>query len=176
MTPAGNHVHGRCSFRSDPPLSVNVNITPKQFAQPDPAAEIGKILQETGLDPSCVNLEITETIAMADADRSALVLSELKALEVRLEIDDFGTGHSFLSRLQHFPVDILKIGRSFVSRMDTAKAGEIVRIIVMLSHGLHLKIAAEGVETQAQADMLKRLGCDLAQGYLYSRPVPSRCN
>jgi len=161
-------------FPSDPPLSVNVNITPKQFAQPDLAAEIGKILQETGLDPSCVNLEITETIAMADADRSALVLSELKALGVRLEIDDFGTGYSSLSRLQHFPVDILKIDRSFVSRMDTdAETCEIVRIIVMLAHGLHLKIVAEGVETQAQADMLKRLGCELAQGYLYSRPVPS---
>ena len=161
-------------FPSSPPLTVNVNITPKQFAQPDLAAEIGKILQETGLDPSCVNLEITETIAMADADRSALVLSELKALGVRLEIDDFGTGYSSLSRLQHFPVDILKIDRSFVSRMDTdAETSEIVRIIVMLAHGLHLKIVAEGVETQAQADMLKRLGCELAQGYLYSKPVPS---
>ena len=161
-------------FPSNPPLSVNVNITPKQFAQPDLAAEIGKILQETGLDPSCVNLEITETIAMADADRSALVLSELKALGVRLEIDDFGTGYSSLSRLQHFPVDILKIDRSFVSRMDTdAETGEIVRIIVMLAHGLQLKIVAEGVETQAQADMLKRLGCELAQGYLYSKPLPS---
>ena len=161
-------------FPSDPPLSVNVNITPKQFAQPDLAAEIGKVLQETGVDPGCVNLEITETIAMADADRSALVLSELKALGVRLEIDDFGTGYSSLSWLQHFPVDILKIDRSFVSRMDTdAETGEIVRIIVMLAHGLRLKIVAEGVETQAQADMLKNLGCELGQGYLYSRPVPS---
>jgi EAL domain-containing protein (putative c-di-GMP-specific phosphodiesterase class I) len=131
-------------------------------------------LQETGLDPSCVNLEITETIAMADADRSTLVLSELKALGVRLEIDDFGTGYSSLSRLQHFPVDILKIDRSFVSRMDTDhETSEIVRIIVMLAHGLCLKVVAEGVETQAQADMLKGLGCELAQGYLYSRPVPS---
>jgi predicted signal transduction protein with EAL and GGDEF domain len=162
-------------FPSDPPLSVNVNITPKQFAQPDLAAQIGKILQETGLDPSCVNLEITETIAMADADRSALVLSELKALGVRLEIDDFGTGYSSLSRLQHFPVDTLKIDRSFVSRMDTdSETRKIVRLIVMLSHGLGLKIVAEGVETQAQADMLKNLGCELAQGYLYSKPVPSQ--
>jgi PAS domain S-box-containing protein len=160
-------------FPSDPPLSVNVNITPKQFAQPDLAAQIGKILQETGMDPSSVNLEITETIAMADADRSALVLSELKALGVRLEIDDFGTGYSSLSRLQHFPVDILKIDRSFVSRMDTdLETREIVRIIVMLAHGLSLKIVAEGVETQAQAGMLKDLGCELAQGYLYSKPVP----
>ena len=161
-------------FPSDPPLTLNVNITPKQFAQPDLASQIGKILQETGLDPRTVNLEITETIAMADADRSAVVLSELKALGVRLDIDDFGTGYSSLSRLQHFPVDRLKIDRSFISRMDTdVETREIVRIIVMLAHGLGLKVVAEGVETQPQADLLKDLDCELAQGYLYSRPVPS---
>jgi EAL domain-containing protein (putative c-di-GMP-specific phosphodiesterase class I) len=118
-------------------------------------------------------LEITETIAMGDADRSAVVLSELKALGVRLDIDDFGTGYSSLSRLQRFPVDTLKIDRSFISRMDTDnETREIVRIIVMLAHGLRLKVVAEGVETQVQADMLKEIGCELAQGYLYSRPVP----
>lgn len=161
-------------FPSDPPLAVNVNITPKQFAQPDLASQIGKALQETGLDPRCVNLEITETIAMSDADRSAIVLSELKELGVRLDIDDFGTGYSSLSRLQHFPVDRLKIDRSFISRIDTdVETHEIVRIIVMLAHGLGLEVVAEGVETQVQADMLKHLDCELAQGYLYSRPVPS---
>lgn len=160
-------------FPSDPALTLNVNITPKQFAQPDLASQIGKTLQETGVDPAVVNLEITETIAMADADRSALVLSQLKALGVRLDIDDFGTGYSSLSRLQHFPVDRLKIDRSFISCMDTdAETREIVRIIIMLAHGLGLEVVAEGVETQAQADMLKELDCELAQGYLYSRPVP----
>jgi diguanylate cyclase (GGDEF)-like protein/PAS domain S-box-containing protein len=162
-------------FPSDPPLTINVNVSPKEFAQSDLAAQIGRTLQETGLDPSCVNLEITETIAMADADRSALVLSELKALGVRLEIDDFGTGYSSLSRLQHFPVDTLKIDRSFVSRMDTdPETREIVRLIVMLAHCLGLKIVAEGIETKPQADMLRDLGCELAQGYLYSKPVPSQ--
>ena len=161
-------------FLSDPPLTVNVNITPKQFAQPDLASQIAKILQETGLDPCCLNLEITETIAMADADRSALVLSELKALGVSLDIDDFGTGYSSLSRLQRFPVDTLKIDRSFISRMDTdVETREIVRIIVMLAHGLRLEVVAEGVETQAQADMLKDIGCERAQGYLYSKPAPA---
>ncbi len=161
-------------FPSDPPLTVNVNITPKQFAQADLAAQIGKTLQETGLDPHCLNLEITETIAMADADRSAVVLSELKALGVCLDIDDFGTGYSSLSRLQRFPVDTLKIDRSFISRMDAdVETREIVRIILMLAHGLGLKVVAEGVETQAQADMLKEMGCELAQGYLYSKPAPS---
>jgi len=161
-------------FPSDPPLTINVNITPKQFAQPDLASQIGKTLQETGLDPCCLNLEITETIAMADADRSAVVLSELKALGILLDIDDFGTGYSSLSRLQRFPVDTLKIDRSFISHMDTdIETREIVRIIVMLAHGLRLKVVAEGVETPAQANMLKDIGCELAQGYLYSKPAPA---
>jgi PAS domain S-box-containing protein len=159
-------------FPSDPPLTLNVNITPKQFAQPELASQIGKTLQETGLDPRCVNLEITETIAMADAGRSAVVLSELKALGVRLDIDDFGTGYSSLSRLQGCPVDTLKIDRAFISRIDTDLAThEIVRLIVMLAHGLRLKVVAEGVETQAQVDLLKDIGCELAQGYFYSKPV-----
>jgi PAS domain S-box-containing protein len=159
-------------FPSDPPLTLNVNITPKQFAQPELASQIGKTLRETGLDPRCVNLEITETIAMADAERSAVVLSELKALGVQLDIDDFGTGYSSLSRLQGFPVDTLKIDRAFISRIDTDLAThEIVRVIVMLAHGLRLKVVAEGVETQAQVVLLKDIGCELAQGYLYSKPV-----
>ncbi|HZC21945.1 MAG TPA: EAL domain-containing protein, partial [Candidatus Binatia bacterium] len=140
----------QAQFPSDPPLSVNVNISPKQFAQPDLASQLEKILQETGLAPSSLNLEITETIAMADAQRSAAVFSELKALGVRLDIDDFGTGYSSLSRLQSFPVDTLKIDRSFISRVDTdIETGEIVRVIVMLARGLRLEVVAEGVETQA---------------------------
>jgi PAS domain S-box-containing protein len=159
-------------YPADPPLTININITPKQFAQPDLAAQIGKTLQETGLDPRCVNLEITETIAMADAERSAVVLSELKALGVQLDIDDFGTGYSSLNRLQRFPVDTLKIDRAFISGMDTDPAThQIVRIIVMLAHGLRLKVVAEGVETQAQVDLLREIGCELAQGYFYSKPV-----
>ena len=160
-------------YPSDPPLTLNVNITPKQFSQPELASQIGKTLQETGVDPSCVNLEITETIAMSDADRSTVVLSELKALGVRLDIDDFGTGYSSLSRLQRFAVDTLKIDRAFISHMDAdLETREIVRIIVLLAHGLGLKVVAEGVETQTQADMLKDMGCEMAQGYLYSKPVP----
>ena len=161
-------------FPADPPLSVNVNISPKQFAQPDLASQLGKVLQETGLAPSSLNLEITETIAMADAQRSAAVFTELKALGVRLDIDDFGTGYSSLSRLQSFPVDTLKIDRSFISRVDTdIETAEIVRVIVMLARSLRLGVVAEGVETQAQADWLKDIGCELAQGYLFSKPVPA---
>lgn len=161
-------------FPSDPPLTVNVNITPKQFEQPNLASQILDTLQETGLEPSGLNLEITETIAMADADRSAVVLSELKALGVRLDIDDFGTGYSSLSRLRSFPVDTLKVDRSFISRIDSdIETREIVRVIIMLAHGLGLKVVAEGVETAEQAKMLEDMGCEFAQGYLYSKPAPA---
>jgi diguanylate cyclase (GGDEF)-like protein/PAS domain S-box-containing protein len=159
-------------FPSDPPLSLSVNISPKQFAQADLASQIGQLLQESGVDPHCVALEITETIAMADAERSAGVLAQLKALGVGLDIDDFGTGYSSLSRLQRFPVDTLKIDRAFVCHMDSdQETHEIVRIIVMLAHNLGLKVVAEGVETQAQLELLRQVGCERAQGYLFSRPV-----
>ena len=159
-------------FPSDPPLSLSVNISPKQFAQADLPRQISQLLQQAGMDPRCIDLEITETIAMADAERSAGVLSELKALGVGLDIDDFGTGYSSLSRLQGFRVDTLKIDRVFVSRMDSdTETHEIVRVIIMLAHHLGLEVVAEGVETQAQLDSLRQLGCERAQGYLFSKPV-----
>ncbi|MFZ1918766.1 MAG: EAL domain-containing protein [Terriglobales bacterium] len=159
-------------FPSNPPLTMSVNISPKQFQQAGLSAQIGQILQQSGVDPNCVNLEITETIAMADAQRSAVVLQELKALGVHLEIDDFGTGYSSLSRLQRFPVDTLKIDRAFVSRMDSdPETHEIVRTIVMLARNLGLKVVAEGVETEEQLEMLKRVSCKWAQGYLFSKPA-----
>src|SRR5258708_20944441 len=159
-------------FPSDPPLSLSVNVSPKQFAQADLAAQVGSVLQESGMDSRCVDLEITETIAMADAERSGGVLSKLKSLGVGLDIDDFGTGYSSLSRLQRFPVDTLKIDRAFVSHMDTdQETHEIVRIIVMLAHNLGLRVVAEGVETQNQLELLRHLGCEKAQGYLFSKPV-----
>jgi PAS domain S-box-containing protein len=159
-------------FPSNPPLSLSVNISPKQFAQADLASQIGQLLRESGMDPRCIDLEITETIAMADAEKSVDVLSELKALGVGLDIDDFGTGYSSLSRLQAFRVDTLKIDRVFVSRMDgDSETLEIVRLIIMLAHHLGLKVVAEGVETQVQLDLLKDLGCERAQGYFFSKPV-----
>ena len=159
-------------FPSDPPLTMSVNISPKQFQQAGLSAQIGQILQQSGVDPNCVNLEITETIAMADAQRSAAVLQELKALGVHLEIDDFGTGYSSLSRLQRFPVDTLKIDRAFISRMDSdLETHEIVRTIVMLAQNLGLKVVAEGVETEEQLDMMKRVSCKWAHGYLFSKPA-----
>ena len=158
-------------FPCDPPLTISVNITPKEFAQPDFAAQMGTILGEVGIDPSSVDVEITETIAMADPQRSSLVLSELKTLGVHLSIDDFGTGYSSLSRLQGFPVDNLKIDRTFISKMDTdSETNEIVRIIIMLAHNLGLKVVAEGAETAEQVSLLKQLKCELVQGYFFARP------
>ena len=155
-------------FPCDPPLTMSVNITPKEFAQPDLTAQIGTILGEVGISSNSINVEITENIAMADPQRSSLVLSELKALGVHLSIDDFGTGYSSLSRLQGFPVDTLKIDRSFISKMETDS--EIVRIIIMLAHNLGLKVVAEGAETAEQVRLLKQLKCELAQGYFFARP------
>ncbi|HXF13342.1 MAG TPA: EAL domain-containing protein [Terriglobales bacterium] len=157
-----------------PPLTMSLNITPRQFAQPDLAKEIGEILAQSGIQPSSVNLEITETIAMGDADHAFSVLSDLKALGVRLSIDDFGTGYSSLSRLPRFPIDALKIDRVFISQMSADHDNhEIVRLIISLAHSLGLKVVAEGTETQDEVNELKHLKCEMVQGFLYSPPVDS---
>jgi PAS domain S-box-containing protein len=157
-----------------PPLTMSLNITPRQFAQPDLAKEIGEILDQSGIQPSAVNLEITETIAMGDADHAFSVLSDLKALGVRLSIDDFGTGYSSLSRLPRFPIDALKIDRVFISQMSIDHDNhEIVRLIISLAHSLGLKVVAEGTETQDEINELKHLKCEMVQGFLYSPPVDS---
>jgi predicted signal transduction protein with EAL and GGDEF domain len=158
-------------FPCDPPLTISVNISPKEFVQTDLAAQIGTILVEVGIDPRSIDVEITETIAMADPQRSSLVLSELKALGVHISIDDFGTGYSSLSRLQGFSVDALKIDRTFISKIDTdSETREIVRIIIILAHNLGLKVVAEGAETEEQVRLLKELKCELVQGYFFARP------
>jgi PAS domain S-box-containing protein len=159
-------------FPSSPPLSMSVNITPKEFAQSDLASEIGKTLQQTGVDPGCIQLEIVETIAMGDAEKSGQVLAQLKALGVRLSIDDFGTGYSSLSRLRRIPVDTLKIDRAFIMNMDSdSESREIVRVIIMLAHNLGLKVVAEGTETEEHIKLLQQLNCEMAQGYFFSRPA-----
>ena len=159
-------------FPSCPPLTMSVNITSREFAQPDLASEIRKALEETGVDPGCVQLEIVERIAMGDAEKSGHVLSRLKALGVRLSIDDFGTGYSSLSRLHRIPVDTLKIDRAFISSINSdPESREIVRIIIMLAHNLGLKVVAEGTETQEHINLLKQLNCEMAQGYFFSRPA-----
>jgi PAS domain S-box-containing protein len=158
-------------FPANPPLSMSVNLTAREFAQPDLAGEIGRTIEQTGIDPGCLRLEIVETIAMGDAEESGKVLSQLKGLGVRLSIDDFGTGYSSLSRLRRIPVDTLKIDRVFIMNMDSdAENREIVRVIITLAHNLGLKVVAEGAEIEAHVKQLQRLNCEQAQGYFFSRP------
>ena len=159
-------------FPAELPLTMSVNITGKEFLCPILAKGIGETLKQTGLDPDTLQLEITETITMSDPEKAASVLSELKALGVRLSVDDFGTGYSSLSRLQQFPVDSLKIDRAFISRMDSdPESHKIVQIIIMLAQNLGLVTVAEGTETEEQVDQLKLLDCGFAQGYYFSKPA-----
>jgi PAS domain S-box-containing protein len=162
----------QAQFPADPPLTMSVNITPREFAQPDLAYEIGKTLEQLNFDPNNLRLEIVETIAMGDEDKSGLALAQLKAIGVHLSIDDFGTGYSSLSRLRRIPVDTLKIDRAFIMNMDTdAENREIVKTIIMLAHNLGLQVVAEGTETEKHINQLRDLHCEMAQGYFYSRPA-----
>jgi PAS domain S-box-containing protein len=160
------------SFPCNPALTVSVNITAQEFVQPDLTSELVKTLEETRVDANCLHLEIIETIAMGDAEKSSSMLARLKGLGLHLSIDDFGTGYSSLGRLRRLPVDTLKIDRSFIASMESDHENlEIVRAIIMLAHNLGLKVVAEGVETEHQITQLKQLGCEMAQGYYFSRPV-----
>jgi PAS domain S-box-containing protein len=154
------------------PLSVTVNVSPRQFADPDLLSAIEEVLRETGLDPGCLHLEITENLVMTDPARTVSILSQLKKMGLSISIDDFGTGHSSLSRLRGLPVDVLKIDRSFIANIDTdPEAREVVRLIVELAHLVNLQVVAEGVENAIHRNVLRNLGCEFAQGYFFSRPV-----
>ena len=154
------------------PLSVTVNLSPKQFSHAQLLADIEEILQETGIDPERLHLEITESVAMADPDRTQQILAQLKTRGIQICIDDFGTGHSSLGRLRSYPVDILKIDRSFVAHMDSdPSARAIVQLIIDFAHNVNLKLIAEGVETAGQAEQLKQAHCEFGQGYFFSKAV-----
>jgi len=159
-------------YRSDPPLTISVNLSGKQFSQTDLIEQLARILAETGLDPACLKLEITESVVMENAEFAIPMLLQLKQLNLKLEIDDFGTGYSSLSYLHRFPIDALKIDQSFVSRITPAGENlEIIRTIISLGRSLNMSVIAEGVEKPEQRDHLKALGCHYAQGFLFSRPV-----
>jgi predicted signal transduction protein with EAL and GGDEF domain len=159
-------------FPSDPPLTMAVNFSAKQFIQPNLLEQVVQVLRETGLDPGSLGVEFTESVAMQDADRTARILSKVKALGVHTSIDDFGTGYSSLSHLRRLPLDILKLDRSFVSEMEQSSENrEIVHTIISLAHILGMHVVAEGVETVEQANQLRSLGCKYAQGYFFSKPM-----
>ena len=159
-------------FPLDSPLTMSVNISGKQISQPDLVEFVDQVLAETGFDPHCLNLEITESAIMEDGEITSSVLSRLQALGVKIRIDDFGRGYSSLSYLSQFPINALKIDYLFVSAMAHGdKNSEIVQAIVMLAHSLGLQVIAEGVETEKQLNQLKEMGCENAQGYFICRPL-----
>ncbi|MEP6817949.1 MAG: EAL domain-containing protein [bacterium] len=157
-------------FPSDESLYMTVNLSAKQFAQPDLLDQVSSIFEDTGLDPNFLKLEITESVLMDDFESAAATLFKLRALGVRLSIDDFGTGYSSLTYLHRFPIDTLKIDRSFVSVLDKDHV-EIVRTILNLAENLGMDVVAEGVETQEQMSLLRNLSCQSGQGYFFSRPM-----
>ncbi len=160
--------------RGGPQLRVSVNLSARQFRQPGLAADVQAVLNSSGLDPSCLELEITESTVMHDTASAIKTLRSLKQLGVTLSIDDFGTGYSSLSYLKLFPIDVLKIDRSFVKDVTVdPNDAAITRAIVALAHSLDLEVVAEGVETRAQAGFLYACGCAEMQGYFFSRPVPA---
>lgn len=162
-------------FDFDRPLIMSVNLSGKQFAQPDLVDRLKAILAATGLSAESLKLEITESVVMDDVESAIEVLKHMKALNVKLGIDDFGTGYSSLSYLSRFPTDTLKVDKSFVGLMELGEGENvaIVRTIVTLAHALGMDVIAEGVETAAQLARLRAIGCEYGQGYFFAKPLPS---
>lgn len=144
----------------------------RQFHHPGFTRTVAEALADSGLEPQHLELEITESVAMQNAEITIATLRELKAMGVKLSIDDFGTGYSSLSYLKRFPIDKLKVDQSFVRNMtEDANDTAIARAVISLGHSLNLKVIAEGVETYEHLDQLRRYGCDEIQGYLFSKPL-----
>jgi diguanylate cyclase (GGDEF)-like protein/PAS domain S-box-containing protein len=161
-------------FPSEQPLTISVNISSKQLS-PGLLEHIKRVLEETGVAPESFIVEITESMIMENAETVAPLLLRLKDMKVKLHIDDFGTGYSSLSYLHRFPVDMLKIDRSFISRLGSNGENlKIVKAIAALAHSLNMSVIAEGVETEEQLLRLKRLKCGYMQGFLFSRPLDSK--
>ena len=155
-------------------LVMSVNLSPRQFADPNLVSSIAAVLRDTGLEASALELEITETAVMDRSEAGMRALADLRALGVRLVLDDFGTGYSSLAYLRHLPLDTIKVDRSFVTELNDRDPNvAIVQAVLSLAHGLGVSVVAEGIETLPQMARLRELGCDLGQGYLWSRPLPA---
>jgi EAL domain-containing protein (putative c-di-GMP-specific phosphodiesterase class I) len=156
-----------------PPLVMSVNLSARQLARPDLADTVEGILKETGLEGSCLTLDVTETVYVRALAGNTATLDRLRGLKARFSIDDFGVGYSSLAYLKRLPADSLKIDKSFVKGLgEDVEDTAIVRMIIELAHTLGLEVIAEGVETEEQAQQLKEMGCDMAQGFYFSRPQP----
>ena len=162
----------RATFPDRRPLDISVNLSSSQLVRPELAEHVGSIINETGLQGRHLRLEITESTIMQDTVQATEAFSSLRHQGVRVHVDDFGTGYSSLASLHRLPVDVLKIDRSFVSRLDTGSDSmEVVQTIATLAHSLGLDVIAEGVETSEQLRRLKEIGCEYGQGYYFSRPL-----
>jgi diguanylate cyclase (GGDEF)-like protein/PAS domain S-box-containing protein len=160
--------------QSDQPHTVCVNLSARQFQHPKLVEEVGEVLRDVGLDPGGLVLEITESTLIEDIESATATLQQLRDLGVKLAVDDFGTGYSSLSYLKRFPVDFLKIDLSFVENLETDPADRvIVSAVINLAHALGMEVTAEGVETAGQLRQLTSMGCDVAQGFYFSKPLPS---
>jgi len=159
-------------FVDTPPLVISVNLSARAFLQSDLVQQCRAVLYETHLSRGSLNLEVTESAMMPDPEAAIDLMRQLKDLEIKIAVDDFGTGYSSLSYLHRFPLDSLKIDRSFIARI--MEDDEIVRIILTLGRNLGLKVIAEGVETIEQVTKLQELGCEYAQGYYFSVPVTAQ--
>ncbi|WP_448111625.1 sensor domain-containing protein [Pseudomonas lini] len=153
---------------------VSVNISARQFSDGQLGTRIATILKETGLSPACLELELTESILMREVSEAMQILAGLKNLGLSIAVDDFGTGYSSLNYLKQFPIDVLKIDRTFVDGLPSGEQdAQIARAIIAMAHSLNLAVIAEGVETHEQLDFLREHGCDEVQGYLFGRPMPA---
>jgi EAL domain-containing protein (putative c-di-GMP-specific phosphodiesterase class I) len=162
----------RAQPRKAQPLTMAVNLSAKQLQEPDLVRDLASILRESGLNPQNLHVEITESVMMADTDFSVTRLKELKMLGVRLAVDDFGTGYSSLNYIRRFPIDVLKIDRSFIDGItDRGEVSALSEAILQLSRILKLHAVAEGIETREQLDRLLELRCELGQGFLFARPL-----
>ena len=160
--------------RVDPDLRVSVNLSARQFQQPDLVNTVARVLDESGIDPKTLELEITESNAMQNAENTIHILRELKALGVRISMDDFGTGYSSLNYLKRFPIDTLKLDQSFVRDITTdVRDAAIVSAVISMAHSLDLKVIAEGVETEQQLAFLHQQRCNRIQGFFFSAPMPT---
>ncbi len=157
------------------PINISVNLSCHQFADRQLLSAVREILDETGMDPKYLEFEITESVLMQDADTAMLVLGEMKQMGMKISIDDFGTGYSSMAYLKHFPIDVLKVDRSFIMNLpDDAQEATITTAIVKLAHALELEVVAEGVENSEQLQFLSALNCNQLQGYLFSPPIPGK--
>jgi len=158
-----------------PPISISVNISGKQFQEDNFLKKISNIIEDSSLNPKWLELEITENVLMHHAQITAEILHEIKEMGVRLSMDDFGTGYSSFNYLKSFPLDIIKIDKSFIDEIpQNPNDAAIVNAIISMAHNLNLHVVAEGVELKQQQIFLRDHGCDEIQGYYYSRPLPAK--